>query len=173
MRKCTKRTQQQGHTKPEKQRRGRKGKKWGEIKERTAPLGSLRAKSSHMLCANTRKAHSHKAIPSPRNPEEGENVRISRNIQTSIQSLWHNRNQCKTAWTGKTKALPSTLLETKVQLLPMRKRKNEGMEIHLTMSCLKNYNENQWIFFQPMRISCKDDKNQVRVSPASFDRSRQ
>ena len=49
---------------------------WTEDKrkkrKKTEPMGHLRAKSSHMLCAFTQKAQRHKAQPSPRNTEEEE-----------------------------------------------------------------------------------------------------
>ena len=41
-------------------------------KKITEPMGHLRAKSSHMLCAFTQKAQRHNAQPSPRNTEEEE-----------------------------------------------------------------------------------------------------
>ena len=96
--------------------------------------------------------------------------------ETSQQAF----NRCDTTETNvklygrvKRKRYQARFWRQKYSYFLCAKRKNEGMEIHLTMSCLKNYNKNQCFFFQPMRISCKDDKNKVRVSPATFDRSRQ
>ena len=81
-----------------------------------------------------------------------------------------NLNITKTCFA---KTLTSTLSETKVQLLPMRKLRMYTPKFHLARSCCKYDNRQSGFFLLSMRIGSQTQRFWTAVFPPTDGRSRQ